>query len=552
MKEKIREAVTDSTRKLKEKYDLSDLDVNFEIEIPKNEKFGDFSTNAALVLSGQIGKPPREIASELVSFLKQTDNRIFNNIDIAGPGFINFYVRNDAVTSRLPEILESGEKWGSSDIGNGQKVLVEFVSANPTGYLHFGHGRNAVVGDTLARILRFSGYDVSREFYVNDAGRQMELLGESVYNRYKEIMGIEEQFPEGGYRGEYISELASELVHQYEETLLNKPDPESLGICREFAYSRLIEEIKSDLAEIGVTFDNWYSEKEEIHNSDKFDELRKKLEEKGAIAERDGAVWFLSTKYGDSQDWVIVKNDGSPTYFFADIAYHYDKFRRGYDRIVNIWGADHHSHFNRLRSSVKALGFEESRLEVLLIQFVRLVKDGVEVSMSKREGSYVTLREVVDEVGKDVTRFFLLMRSSDSHMDFDLDLAKSQSSENPVYYIQYAHARIMSIFRKAEEQNAVPASENIHLLTLKEELEISKKLLLFSETVKSGAQTLSPHKITYYLQDLASDFHIYYNKNKIVGDEPGLSSARLYMIDCIAQVLRNGLNLLGVSAPTRM
>lgn len=552
MKEKIREAVSESTRKLKDKYNLSDLAVNFEIEIPKNERFGDFSTNAALVLSGEIGKPPREIAGELVEFLRESDSSIFRSIDIAGPGFINFYVKSEAVTSRLGEILEAGNSWGSSDIGKNKKVLIEFVSANPTGYLHFGHGRNAVVGDTLSRILLFTGFDVTREFYINDAGRQMQLLGESVLCRYRELFGIETTFPEGGYKGDYVSEIASELKDKYGDKLVNEPEDTAFELCREYAYSKLLEEIKTDLDEIDIRFDNWYSEREQIHNTDKFNDLRNKLENQGAIAEKDGAVWFLATKYGDNQDWVLIKKDGTPTYFFADIVYHHDKFQRNYDRIINIWGADHHSHFNRLRSSIKALGYDDSRLEVVLIQFVRLVKDGVEVSMSKREGSFVTLSEVVEEVGKDVTRFFLLMRSSDSHMDFDLALAKSQSSENPVYYVQYAHARIMSVFRKAKEQNITASAEHLHLLELKEEMEISKKLFLFGDTVKSSAQTLSPHKITYYLQELASDFHIYYNKNKIVGDDPELSSARLYLIDCIRQVLRNGLDILGVSSPTRM
>lgn len=550
MKDKIREVVSESTRKLLDKYNLQELEADFEIEIPKNEKFGDFSTNAAMVLSGRLSKPPREVAQELVDFISDSENSMFRNVDIAGPGFINFYVRKDAVTSRLKEIIAAGEQWGSSDVGQGKKVLIEFVSANPTGYLHFGHGRNAVVGDTISRILRFSGFDVTNEFYINDAGRQMDLLGESVLCRYRQLLGTECDMPEGGYQGEYVSEIALELRDRYGDDLADKPD--SIKICMDFAYRKLLEEIKKDLQDIGVSFQNWYSEREKIHDADKFREIREILESKDALAERDGAVWFLATEYGDNQDWVLVKKDGTPTYFFADIAYHYDKFKRGYDRIINIWGADHHSHFNRLVSSLKALGMDENRLEVVLIQFVRLVKDGVEISMSKRAGSYVTLREVAEEVGKDVTRFFLLMRSSDSHMDFDLALAKSESSENPVYYIQYAHARIMSIFRKAAEEGIEASEDNLNLLTLGEELEISKKLFLFRDVVKSSAFQSSPHKITYYLQDLASDFHIYYNKHKIVGEEKALSSARLYFIDCIRQVLRNGLNLLGVSSPTRM
>jgi len=552
MREEIRKAVNESKEKLKDKYNLPDLDADFEIEIPKNDKFGDFSTNIALILSGKVGKNPREIASDLVDLLKDSGNPIFGNIDVAGPGFINFYVKNQAVTSRLKDILVDPEAWGSSDVGKGHKVLVEFVSANPTGFLHFGHARNAVVGDTICRILEYSGYDVTREFYVNDAGRQMQLLGESVYTRYSNIFGKGVIFPEDGYKGEYVFDLAEELKTEYGDSLIYKEYSESTEFCREYAYRKLLEQFKTDLGDIGIKFDNWYSEREQIHHKNELDNIIELLGEKNALVSKDGAIWFAATDFGDNQDWVLIKQDGTPTYFLADIAYHYDKFKRNYDKIINIWGADHHSHFNRLRSSVKALGYDESLLEVVLIQFVRLVKEGVEVSMSKREGSFITLREVMEEVGKDVTRFFLLMRSSDSHMDFDLDLAKSQSSENPVFYIQYAHARIMSVFRKAGAEDITLSEKHLHMLDLKEEIEISKKLLQFTEVVQSSAHTLSPHKITYYLQDLASGFHIYYNKNKIVGDDRELSSARLYLAECIRHVLRNGLNLLGVNAPSRM
>ena len=552
MREEIRKAVNESKEKLKEKYNLPDLETDFEIEIPKNEKFGDFSTNIALILSGKIGKKPREIASDLVDLLKESGNPIFGEINIAGPGFINFYVKNQAVTSRLKEIMEDPEAWGRSDIGAGKKVLVEFVSANPTGFLHFGHARNAVVGDTICRILEYCGYGVTREFYVNDAGRQMQLLGESVYARYQELFGIGSDFPADGYKGDYVVELAEELKSEYKDDLIHGEFGEATQFCKDYAYRKLLDHFKTDLADIGIKFDNWYSEKEQIHEKKQMDNIIDLLENKNALEHKEGAVWFNATRYGDSQDWVLIKGDGTPTYFLADIAYHYDKYKRNYDKIINIWGADHHSHFKRLKSSVKALGYDDKLLNVVLIQFVRLVKEGVEVSMSKREGSFVTLREVMDEVGTDVTRFFLLMRSSDSHMDFDLDLAKTQSSENPVYYIQYAHARIMSIFRKAGSEDIVPSEEFLGKLDLKEEIEISKKLLLFPEVVKTSANTLSPHKITYYLQDLASEFHIYYNKNKIVGDDKELSSARLYLADCIRNVLRNGLGLLGVKAPSRM
>lgn len=552
MKEIIRKVVYESLKTLDNTQGVIVSDIAFDIQIPKNEKFGDYSTNAAMILSGKTGEPPRDIASKLVESIKTCNNTLFSRVDIAGPGFINFYVDDYALISRLCDISESGENWGCSDTGQGEKVLVEFVSANPTGYLHFGHARNAVVGDSVCRILTFAGFDVTREFYINDSGRQMEMLGESVLCKYLEIYGISSDFPEDGYRGEYIYEIAQDLAEKYGDKFTDVRSSEAADFCTQFAYEKLLSELKTDLERLDVRFDSWFSEKERIHNTGNFDLVRKKLEGKNAIDSRDGALWFLSTKYGDDQDWVLVKKDGRPTYFFADIVYHDEKFKRGYNRMINIWGADHHSHFSRLRSSMKAMGHNAENLEVLLIQFVRLVREGKEVSMSKRAGSFVTLREVLEEVGRDVTRFFLLMRSSDSHLDFDLDLAKSQSNENPVYYVQYAHARIMSVFKKAETEGVNPSSENLQFLTAKDELEITKKLILFPEIVRQSAKNLTPHKITYYLQELASDFHIYYNKNKIVGEDTELSSARLYLADCIRIVLSNGLRMLGVDAPARM
>ncbi len=552
MREDIRFKVARNIDVLKQRYGIEDSDIEFEIEVPKNSRFGDFSTNAALVLASVAKKNPREVAKDLVSLLESDKELVFDKIEIAGPGFVNFFLKEKVVISKLPDIVAASHNWGRADVGQGQKIMVEFVSANPTGFLHFGHGRNAVVGDVISRLLEFCGYKVTREFYINDAGRQVELLGESVYCRYRELYGYECVFPEDGYRGDYIKDIAQEVKDIYGESLLQKAFSDAVLICRDYAYNRLLEEIKRDLDRLGVRFDSWYSEKKNIYEANGFDKVRQKLEQKGLIEKRDGALWFLSTQLGDSQDWVLVKRDGTPTYFFSDIVYHDHKYSRGYNCLINVWGADHHSHFKRLKLAMKALGHDDSKLEVILIQFVRLVRGGVEISMSKREGSFVTLREVMDEVGKDVTRFFLLMRSSDSHLDFDLELAKAQSSENPVYYVQYAYARICSIFRKADSEDLRPSAENLDLLTLKEEVAITKKLLEFKEIILNSALTRAPHKLTYYLQELASDFHIYYNRNKVVGDDRDLSSARLYLLKCVAITIRNGLSLLGISAPERM
>ena len=556
IKEQIKEAVNSSVEKYLQEKDINISEFEFEIEIPKNVKFGDYSTNAALILANKIKTKPRDLAEELIEVLNTEGNHLFRKMEIAGPGFINFHLNETVFLDGLVEIDSKGERWGSSDTGAGQKILIEFVSANPTGYLHFGHARNAAVGDSLARILKYCGFEVTKEFYINDAGRQMDLLGISVLVRYKQLFDIEVEIPEDGYQAEYINEIAEELKSKKEDTLLKIEEDEALGICKEFAYNILLNEIKKDLLDAGVEFDRWYSEKENIHSkkdgTNLLEQVKKQLSDKDSVFENEEALWFKATDYGDSQDWVLIKSDGLPTYFYADIAYHNDKIKRGFNRLVNIWGADHHSHVARLKSAIKALNDNDEIIEVLLIQFVRLIKDGKEVSMSKRSGSFVTLREVLQEVGSDVTRYFLLMRSTDSHLDFDMDLAKEQSSENPVYYIQYAHARIESILTKAGESEIAPSADFINSLELQEEMQVVKKLLQFPEIVDQSATSLSPHRIAFYLQDLASEFHVYYNRNKILTENKELTTARLYLISCIQTVLRNGLSLLGISAPRRM
>lgn len=553
MKEDIQRVVLESVESIGKKINLSDLPAEIEVGIPKRKEFGDFSVNTAMVLAKKMGKNPRQVAELIIENLPREKDSLFKKIEIAGAGFINFFVREEALVNKLADVARLGEKYGESGLGNGLSVLVEYVSANPTGYLHMGHARNAVVGDTISKILSASGYKVTREFYVNDAGRQMELLGESVFARYLELYGQEAEIPDDGYKGDYIKEIAKEIKDEQEEDSIVKGVPMQplIGYFRDFAKKELLEVIKKDLERIGVHFDGWYSEKENIDRG-KLEEIKERLAEKGALEEKDGALWFAATRYGDTQDWVIVKSDGSPTYFLSDIAYHADKFERGFQSLINVWGADHHGHVTRLKAALRALGLDDSRFNVVLIQFVRLMRKGEEVSMSKRAGSYVTMRDVVNEVGPDVMRFFLLMRSSESHLDFDLDLAKKESSENPVYYIQYAYARIGSLFRKAKEEGVVESNASLEQLSQAEEVDLVKKLLLYPDVVEDAARSLAPHKIAYFLQELASDFHAYYNKFRIVDENSSLSGARLYLVRCVRTVLSNGLKLLGISAPERM
>ncbi len=532
-------------------------ETEFEVSVPKKKEFGDFSTNAALVIGSIAEENPREIAQKIVESIEQRQHGFIERLDIAGPGFINFFVNETLFESQLREILRLGEKYGASSEGSRQKVIVEFVSANPTGYLHFGHARNAVIGDSVCRILSFCGYEVTREFYINDAGRQMDMLGESVYSALAQSYELEKDLPEDGYHGKYISELAAEIRELEECPKIPRDESAAVEFCREFAYLKLLEEMKTDLADLRVNFDNWYSERTEIHGRDseegKLVGTLARLTDLGAVQRKDKALWFRSSLYGDSQDWVIIKKDGAPTYFLSDIAYHVDKYSRGFSRLINVWGADHHSHVSRLKSSMKAIGLDESSLHVLLIQFVRLVRDGVEIPMSKRTGDFVTLREVLSEVGCDATRFFLLMRSSDSHLDFDLSLAKKESSENPVYYVQYANARISSLIRNSEEAGMSASDKHLDLLSDDEERSIMKTLLRFPEVVRSSGDSLSPHKVVYYLQELAAKFHSYYNKTRIMDSEnTGMTSARLYLACCVQVVIQNGLGLLGINAPRSM
>ncbi len=529
----------------------ADAAEGFEIETPRRKEFGDFSTNAAMAVAKKSGGNPRELAAALTRFFEENSADIFEKVEVAGPGFINFFVKPGAILSGLEKIERLGSRFGAGERG-GETALIEFVSANPTGPLHFGHARGAVVGDVLANVLEFAGTRVEREFYINDAGNQMEMLGQSVRAAVMKLLGKDGEIPADGYRGEYILEIAREIVESKKAEEEITPE-----LCKQFAYEKLLGAIREDLAFIGVEFNKWVSEKELLHSEDGerktlIDRAMEKLREADAVKKEGGAEWFKATDYGDSQDWVLIKKDGSSTYFLSDIAYHSEKFSRGFDKLINIWGADHHSHVGRLKEAVSAMGLSDSALEFLLIQFVRLVQDGKEQAMGKRAGSYVTLREVAESVGADVTRFFLLMRAVESHLDFDLELACKSSNENPVYYVQYAHARAGSIKRNADEKNITASSEHLNLLVLEPEIEITKILLSFPDVVRDSARTLAPHKIAFYLQGLASAFHSYYNANRVITDDESLSSARLFLCGCVSVVLKNGLGLLGVSAPERM
>ena len=526
-------------------------DTFFEVEVPKNEAFGDYSTNVALVLKGKVGKPPREIAQSFVERFNQEEN--FSKLEIAGPGFINFWIAEDFYRKNLKDLLEKGDDFFKLDLGRGQKVLVEFVSANPTGPLHIGHGRGAAYGDSIARILSQTGFSVVKEYYINDQGTQMHILGKSVYLRARELVGEKIEFPEDGYQGAYIYDIAKLALERY-PNLLSVSEDEAIALCRDLAVEVILEDIKKDLENFRVRFDSWYSERSLFERGVVARVLRL-LEEKGLIYEKDSALWFRAKDFGDEKDRVLRKSTGDYTYFASDIAYHYEKFfERGFDLCINLWGADHHGYVPRLKSAMKALGVPEEKLRVILIQMVNLLEGTELKSMSTRRGEFVELKELISEVGTDAVRFIFLSRSSDSPLDFDVELTKKQSQENPVYYVQYAHARICSVFAKAEEKgiklNFLEA--NLTLLQEKEELKLLKLIDSFDDVLESSALQLAPYKITYYLLDLASAFHDYYTKYRIIQDDTKLMQARLALCEGVRRVLRLGLDLLGVSAPEKM
>ena len=523
-----------------------------EVGLPKDAGHGDYASNIALIGASFLKMNPRRIAEILVAGLGNNE-QIFEKVEIAGPGFINFFIKDSVWQGFLKEVDDRGKRYGENDLGRSRKVQVEFVSANPTGPLHIGHARGAVVGDVIANILTASGYTVCREYYINDAGNQMHNLGRSVLLRCQELLGTPVDFPANSYQGEYIKAIAQEMLIKHPCAAVNNEEKD-VPYFTTYAAATILDGIKADLKDFGVVFDIYFSENE-LYQNDAVFKLLAELEEKGFIYRDDGALWFKTTTFGDEKDRVVVRKNGEPTYFAADIAYHHNKFQRGFDRVIDIWGADHHGYIPRLSASVQAQGYAKERLEVVLVQLVNLLRDGTPVAMSTRSGEFVTMKEVVDEVGRDAARYNFLMRRSDSHLDFDLELAKRHSNENPVYYVQYAHARINSIFALAGERGfTVPSFNdvNVQLLNLPEEVSLIKASVRFPEIVEGAAQTLEPHRLTFYLSDLAGIFHNYYNKHRVISEDGELTKARLLLVKSVGTVLRNALNLLGVAAPEKM
>lgn len=474
-----------------------------EVEIPPRESLGDLATPIAMSLSGILKKPPREIANELIRSIKGKPS--FEKIDIAGPGFINFTFSKDYLYSEIKNLLRDKEKFLREDIGKGRRVQIEFVSANPTGPLHLGHGRGAATGEALSNLLKAAGYKVEREYYINDAGKQVKLLGLSVFARYKQMFGIEYPFPEEGYRGGYVEDIAKEIINKDRDKYIKADFHEVSEFFIDYSYQVMQSCIKEDLKDFGITFDTWQSERNLFKEGD-VEKAINDLKAKGLIYEKDGATWFKSTAFGDDKDRVIIKQDGEYTYFTSDIAYHRKKVEKKYDELINIWGSDHHGYIQRLKAVIEALGYPQEKLKILLVQMVSLLRGGKPVQMSKRAGEFVTLREVMEEVGADTTKFIFLTRRPDSHLEFDIEVAKSQSSENPVFYVQYAHARINSIFAHAKEKGI--NSENLHdinagLLSTPEEMRIIRKLLMYPMVFEGAVNTHEPHRITFFLQELS-------------------------------------------------
>lgn len=526
-------------------------EINIHLETPKDKANGDFATNIAMQLTKLAKKPPRAIAEAILAHLT-TEGTDIEKIEIAGPGFMNITVRKDFLASVVTATFEQGENYGRSIAGAGEKVQVEFVSANPTGDLHLGHARGASVGDSLCNVLDFAGFDVSREYYINDAGNQINNLAYSLEARYKQALGMDAEMPEDGYHGPDIIGIAGKLAEEFGATILDKSDEERFKFFREHGLKLELAKLQNDLKNFRVEFDVWYSETS-LYENGKIDVALDKLKANGHVFDEEGATWFRSTTFGDDKDRVLIKNDGSYTYLTPDIAYHEDKLRRGFDKLINIWGADHHGYIPRMKAAIEALGYDRGTLEVDIIQMVQLYKNGEKFKMSKRTGNAVTMRELVEEVGLDAVRYFFVKTAGDSHMDFDLDLAVSQSNENPVYYAQYAHARISSILRAANEQGFEASLENLNLLVAEKEEDVLKKVGAFPQIVADAAKHRTPHRIANYIQDLAAAFHSFYNAEKVLNqDNKELTEARLALITAVKTTLANALKLIGVSAPEKM
>ncbi|MDG6774479.1 arginine--tRNA ligase [Thiomicrorhabdus sp. ZW0627] len=590
MKQQIVQILMNVVQQLKDQGILpEDASPRINVENTRDKSHGDLATNLAMMLTKAAGMPPRALAEKVVELIEAMEDRgAVEKVEIAGPGFINFFVKDDAKFAVIEQVFAQKEKFGRCNVGQGRSVLVEFVSANPTGPLHVGHGRGAAYGASVASLLEEAGFKVDKEYYVNDAGRQMDILATSVWLRYLALCGEEFDFPSNGYKGDYVFEISAELKREHGE-LLRKPAFEVFtGVCADegqtdgdkekhiddliskcknllgaahyetvfaIGLNTILEDIKEDLEGFNVSFENWFSERS-LMETGVVDAAIEKLQASGKIYEQNGALWFRSTDYGDEKDRVVVRDNGLKTYFASDIAYHFNKLERGYDILIDVWGSDHHGYVPRVKAAMEAMNTNPEALEVLLVQFAILYRGGEKLAMSTRSGQFVTLRDLRDEVGSDAARFFYVQRKSEQHMDFDLDLAKSQSNDNPVYYIQYAHARISSVLEQAAEKGMALDREagmaSLDKLELDQETDLAVQLAKYPEVIARAAVAYEPHQIAYYLKDLAHGLHSYYNACQFIVEDDTVRNARLTLILAVQQVLKNGLAILGVSAPEKM
>lgn len=553
LKAVLNQMIIEALEKAKSEGQLNyELIPDFVIEVPKDSGHGDFACNAAMLMARQARLAPRKIAEIISSHIDLSKVDVLDKIEVAGAGFINFFLNNSWLYD-IPELVISmGERFGDN-LRINKKVQVEFVSANPTGNLHMGNARGGALGDILANVLARAGYDVEREFYINDCGNQIEVFGQSLEARYLQLMGQDIEFPENGYAGQDVVDTVKNIILDFKDSLLRLNSVERQKQMIDYALQEKLSYIKNTMNDFGIHYDVWFSEKQ-LHEAGKIAEIINFLQARDYVYENEGALWFKTTLFGDEKDEVLVRANGLPTYFASDIAYHKDKFERGFDWVINVWGADHHGHVARMKGAMQAIGYDPNRLDIVLMQLVRLYRGGQVVRMSKRTGTTVSLDELIEEVGKDAARFFFVMRSPDSHLDFDMELAKQQSQENPVYYVQYAHARIMSIFRQARVAGVeMPQPQQVDFTRLgEEELQILRKLADFPEEIAIAARTLAPHRMARYVLDLAGLFHSFYNHQRVLNDDKDLQDARLILMESIRITLKNALDILGVSAPEQM
>ena len=556
MRSHLRELLTHAIEKAAKGGELNSTDLPpLLLEPPKQREFGDLATNIAMLWAQRAKKPPRIIAESILKNIEDPQGLLARK-EIAGPGFLNFTFSSQFYYQRLSELAEGKE--GNLNIGRGRKIQVEFASVNPTGPLHVGHGRVAVTGDVLARLHQAVGFDVEREYYVNDAGKQMENLGRSLYARYQELLGVPSEFPVDGYPGDYVKELAQKVKGANGSRFTEVPQDAAIEFFTQYGGDALLQTIRNQLEDFGIHFDSFFSEKR-LREKDEVTETIKFLRSRGLIYSQDGAEWFKSTEFGDDKDRTVIKSDGELTYFAGDMAYHRNKFERKFDKLINVWGADHHGYVARLKAAMQGLGYDPTILQVVLVQMVQLTRGGEPVRMGKRTGEFVSLEEVLQEVGRDAARFFFLMRKSDSHLDFDLDLAKRQSSDNPVFYVQYAHARVASIFEQARKSGLLDGGlvrgnhpVALERLKLGEELELIRQMIQFNDVLEDSVRELEPHRMVFYLLELAGEFHRYYNRFRVISDDLELTHARLFLVQNVQTTIRRGLAILGVEAPMKM